>query len=188
MTREVWLQWLNEPRAQRRNAPAINMRDQNRVIFVDNYGGHNDGPDVQASLATLHACIRKLVACATDKVQPCDSFVISKIKDAWTSLWEQYKFEAIRDGNWADVSGSIRNPGKTFFLKLAAESVRRVNAMKDSNGIGYARKAMIRCGLSLDITGEWHVKQLSPELQSIVAKHAAHFNGEVVPPFRVAEQ
>lgn len=184
MTKDVWVQWLNEPRAQRRNVPAINMPNSDRVIFVDNYGGHNDGPEVQKSLSQIRASIRKLVACATDKVQPCDSFVISKIKDAWTDLWEQYKFKAIRDGDWADVSGAIKNPGKTFFLKLAAESVRRVNAMKDANGISYARKAMMRCGLSLDLTGQWHIEQLSVELQAIVAKHRVHFDGETVPPFR----
>jgi hypothetical protein len=36
--------------------------------------------------------------------------------------------------------------------------------MQDANGIGYARKAMIRCGLSLDVTGQWQLPQLSLEL------------------------
>jgi hypothetical protein len=44
-------------------------------------GGHNDSAKVQDHLDCVRARIRKLVACATDKVEPCDSFVISKIKD-----------------------------------------------------------------------------------------------------------
>jgi hypothetical protein len=43
---------------------------------------------------------------------------------------------------------------------------------------------MIRCGLSLDVTGQWHVPQLSLELQQIVWNHRAHLDGEVVAPYR----
>jgi hypothetical protein len=63
-------------------------------------------------------------------------------------------------------------------------AVQLVNAMRDANGIGYARKAMIRCGLSLDDTGQWHVPQLSVELQQIVGKQRAHFDGEAVARYR----
>jgi DDE superfamily endonuclease len=135
MTQKAWLEWLKEPRAQRRNAQACNMPGQ-RVIFVDDYGGHNDGAKVQDHLDCVRASIRKLVACAADNVQPCDSFLISKIKDVWSSLWEEYKYQAIKDGQWASGSGAIKNPGKTFVLHLAAKAVQRVNAMRDTNGIG----------------------------------------------------
>ena len=70
MRKDVWVQWLNEPRAQRRKVPEIKMPNSDRGIFVDNYGGHNDGPEVQKSLSQIRASIRKLLACATDKVQP----------------------------------------------------------------------------------------------------------------------
>jgi hypothetical protein len=56
--------------------------------------------------------------------------------------------------------------------------------MRDANGIGDARTAVIRCGLSLDVTGQWHVPQLSLELQQIVGKHRAHFDGETMAPYR----
>jgi hypothetical protein len=62
----------------------------------------------------------------------------------------------IKDGDWKSgthSSGNTKNPGYKFFLKLAAESVREVNKMRDKNGITYARKSMIRCGLSLDLNG-----------------------------------
>jgi hypothetical protein len=90
----------------------------------------------------------------------------------------------MKEGQWASGSGAIQNPGKTFFLHLAAKAVQLVNAMHDADGIGYARKALIRCGLSLDVTGQWHVPQLSLELQQIVGKHRAHFDGEAVAPYR----
>jgi hypothetical protein len=40
---------------------------------------------------------------------------------------------------------------------------------------------MIRCGLALDVTGQWHIQKLTPELQAIIAKHRNRFDGEVVP-------
>jgi hypothetical protein len=67
------------------------------------------------------------------------------------------------------------NPGKEFFLRLAADAVRDVNLMRDENGLTYSRKAMIRCGLALDVTGVWHEKQLSRELQLIISKHRKYF-------------
>ena len=72
-----------------------------------------------------------------------------------------------RDGQW---SGKLTNPGKHFFLKLAADAVNDVNAMVDHRNISYARKAMIRCGLALGLHGTWNIGQLSHELQEIVAK------------------
>jgi len=39
---------------------------------------------------------------------------------------------------------------------------------------------MIHCGLSLDIIGEWHEKQLNRDLQIVIEKHREHFKGLVV--------
>ncbi|SPQ96949.1 unnamed protein product (mitochondrion) [Plasmodiophora brassicae] len=180
MTSAVWLEYLREPRVQRRYGIA---RDSNRprVIFVDNVGSHQISQEATRQLNSMNATIRFLVANATDKIQPCDSFVIAKIKMRWIEQWEAYKMNAINDGDWQRVSGALKNPGKTFFLKLAADSVKYVDSCRDANGLKYARKAMIRCGLSKDVTGEWRIQQLSPELQAIVAKHRNHFEGEVVP-------
>lgn len=41
---------------------------------------------------------------------------------------------------------------------------------------------MIRCGMSLDVTGVWHEKQLSFRLQEIANIYRNHFDGEAVPP------
>lgn len=177
MTSQLWKEWLDERRVQR----SQNQGSRTRVIWCDNYGAHNDSPAIQESLLRLKAVIRKLPACSTDKVQPCDSFVIAKIKEAWRNSWDEYKMSQISTGEGMSTSGALRNPGKHFFLKLAASSVRKVNAMRDKKGMTYARKAMIRCGLSLDTNGLWHEGQLSPELQTIVRRHRLHFGGLTVP-------
>ena len=119
--------------------------------------------------------------------QPADSFVIEKIKEARTRGWDDKKIELVRDhqyqnrpnsaGEW---SGKLKNPGKSFFLRLASRAVREVNAMKDKNGLTYARKAMVRCGLSKNLNGVWEVKQLFPKLQELVKGHKSYFDGEPV--------
>jgi hypothetical protein len=55
--------------------------------------------------------------------QPADTFIILKIKDAWTKHWESKKIKLVQvdawqntargDGHW---SGKLTNPGKHFFI------------------------------------------------------------------------
>jgi hypothetical protein len=59
------------------------------------------------------------------------------------------------------------NPSKRHFLELAADAVRTVNNARDNNGVSFARKAMIRCGMGLDLRGEWRIEQLSEDLKTI---------------------
>lgn len=140
-------------------------------MYVDNCGGHNDSPELREVLTKTNTELRYFPPCATDLVQPADSFVISKIKDEWTRLWEEEKMRMIQAGEWSESvrangswSGKLKNPGKRFFLELAAKAVRAVNEQRDSTGLTYARKAMIRCGMALDVSGRWHEQQLTPEL------------------------
>jgi len=72
-------------------------------------------------------------------------------------------------------SGKLKNPGKAFFLRLAAESVREVNSQTDKNGVSFARKAMVMTGMSLNYNGQWEEKQLTQELQAIIANYRGHF-------------
>nr|CCA26252.1 predicted protein putative [Albugo laibachii Nc14] len=74
---------------------------------------------------------------ATHLVQPADDFVISKIQDAWTKRWDEKKIQLVRDQDWqikvrndGSWSGALQNPEKPFFLQLAADSVRDVNAQR----------------------------------------------------------
>lgn len=63
-----------------------------------------------------------------------------RIKEAWKQKWETFKYECIKSGEWMDLSngigsGTLKNPGKRVFLKLAADSVREVDALRDKNGV-----------------------------------------------------
>lgn len=51
-------------------------------------------------------------------------------------------------------------------LAQAADSVRDVNSQRDKSGLSYARKAMIRTGMSFNVNGLWEEKQLCSPLQS----------------------
>jgi hypothetical protein len=182
----VFPQWFSEPRAYQGDPYG-----RQKVMFLDNCGGHNDSNALIASLTATNTRINYFPPCATDKVQPADSFVISKIKDAWKRRWDLKKMEMIRKNKWSNGvrrdgawSGKLQNPGKRFFLQLAADSVRDVNMQRDANGLTFSRKAMIRCGLALNVTGQWHIQQLSPQLQAVIAAHPNHFDGEAVPPPR----
>ncbi len=140
-------------------------------------------------LRKINTELRKFPTNATHLVQPADSFIISKIKNAWRRRGNAYKVELIRQGKWKNgekSSGKLENPGKRFFLKLAADYIRDVNSQEDNHGISYARKAMVRMGMSLNYnpdTGKstkWEEAQLFSNLQEIIAKHRAHFNCEPV--------
>ena len=51
-------------------------------------------------------------------------------------------------------------------------AVAEVNSQRDENGMSYARKAMIKGGLSKDaLGGEWKETQLFEHLKVIVHKH-----------------
>lgn len=77
-------------------------------------------------------------------------------------------------------SGKLTNRSKPHFLKLAAKFVRTVSAQRDEDGVTYARKAMIRCGMALNLNGQWEERLLFPELQAIVNKYRENFEGQVV--------
>jgi hypothetical protein len=169
--------WFAEPRAY-----LPDRYGRVKALFLDNCGGHNSSPELDAQLVRTKTKLRFFPPCTTDKLQPADSFVISKIKDAWMERWEEKKHEMIQNEQWSNEARSNGGwSGKLFFLKLAAESVRKVNSQRDENGLTYARKAMIRCGLALDVSGEWRIGQLKPELQNIIHKHREYFDGKPLP-------
>ena len=49
--------------------------------------------------------------------------------------------------------GKLTNPCKNFFLQLATNSVEDVNREVDCDNILYAKKAMIRLGMSMAVDG-----------------------------------
>ncbi|KAL0229044.1 hypothetical protein GEMRC1_013664 [Eukaryota sp. GEM-RC1] len=171
----IFNEYFKEKRIWKRN-----RSDQKLVVYCDNVPCHSlnseIGVKVSATVEKLGAELRFLPANSTHLSQPCDSFVIQKIKEIWTGLWEKKKLELVNSETFTE-SGKLPNPGKRYFLELAAEAVRRVNLLKDRNGLSYARKAMIRCGMGLDNTGIWNEGQLNVDLQEVVRKHRSYFEG-----------
>ena len=97
-------------------------------------------------------------------------------------MWDLHRLQCVSEERFNDRlnpkgSGKPENPGKEFILKLARDVIRNVNKQRDKNGHSYARKAMVRTGLSLNFNGKWKEAQLSLELQEIVAKHRNVFEG-----------
>lgn len=173
MDTAIMPQWLRE-----RRAITALPHGRKRILYVDNCSGHNSTDALTAALHDINTEIRYFPPNATHLVQPADSFVIQKIKQAWSTRWEAHKMSLIQSNEWKDGSGKLKNPGKRFFLKLAAQAVRDVNMQKDENGLTYARKAMIRTGLALNVNGIWEESQLFPKLQEIIKKHRSHFEGQ----------
>jgi hypothetical protein len=73
-------------------------------------------------------------------------------------------------------------------LSLAAAAVRDVNEELDAYGMTYARKSMMRCGLSTDQDGVWRCEQLFLELQEIILQYPNHFHGEPMPQVLLPEE
>lgn len=63
---------------------------------------------------------------------------------------------------------------------LAKKVVHDFNNQRDAEGITSARKAMIKCGMPLNLKGRWKVQQLTPDLSRIAYEQNAHFLGEPV--------
>lgn len=60
-----------------------------------------------------------------------------------------------------DYSGKLLQPGKSYYLKLAAKCCRLENEMRDpDDGVSLVRKDMIRCGLGKNLKGMREEKQL----------------------------
>ena len=175
ISKKVMLEWVKEDRILPR-LPA----NQKRILFMDNCSSHGLTPELQAALESKRTEIRFLPANATHLLQPADSFVIQKIKEKWSERWEKHKFQKllqIATEGTEPRNGALPNPGKIYFLKLAADAVRDVNRIRDDEGLTYARKAMIRCGFAKQANGLWEVRQLFPHLQNIIEKHRECFDG-----------
>lgn len=174
--RRVMVEWLRETRNIRKLPD-----NRRRVLFMENCSAHNMTENLKAALDEISTEIRFFPANSTHLLQPADSFIIQKLKSAWNRTWEAHKLTMMRDvldpETFDTASGKIPNPGQRFFLELAAKSVMEVNQQRDEDGLTFARKAMIRCGLAKQSNGMWEVRQLFPHLQTIVSKHKVYFDG-----------
>ena len=111
--RRVFGEWLSEPRA------IFALFTGKKVLRVENCSGHIFTNETSRLFARINTSRRKLPANATNLVQPADTFVIAKIKDAWRRVWDRFEMEMIEKGEWMPglegSSGKLRNPGKSFF-------------------------------------------------------------------------
>lgn len=169
MDRKVMCQWLSESRV------ITEIPNHRRLLYLDNCSGHTETPELLEASAKINTEIRYFPPNTTHLIQPCDSFIIQKIKRTWTNHWEAYKMDMIAKGRWKDSAGKIHNPGKSYFLQLAARCVREVNQQRDEDGVSVARKAMIITGMALNTNGVWEIRQLNPGLQRIIQKHKSVF-------------
>lgn len=190
MDTRIFAQYFNDPRAYQ-----ADPYGHRKHVWVDNSSNHNRTPLLNEILQSKNTELCYLPPCTTHLVQPADQFVIAKIKNVWERRWEQKKLQLIRDEQWSDHpegrgrgwSGKLKNPGKSFYLSLAAECVRVVNEEIDEHGVSFARKTMIKCGLSLDLNGRWRREQLFDNLQQIIVDYYQYFEGEPVPEVLVEE-
>lgn len=60
--------------------------------------------------------------------------------------------DMIMAGKWSK-SGNIPNPGQSCFLAPSVKSVNSTNSQRDSYGISYARKYMIKTFMALNHNG-----------------------------------
>ena len=186
MDQTILCEYFLEPRAYQ-----TDLHHCMKTIWQnDNCSGHSMNPRLAAVIAAKNIIFKFLPSCSTYLCQLADTFLISKIKDAWTRRWEAKKTELIQQNAWQNApqtdgqwSRKLTNPCKQFFLQLATDSVEDVNQEVDCDNISYARKAMLRCGLALGLDGSWSVGQLFPHLQKIIARHLQYFQGEEVPNF-----
>ena len=111
----VMVEWVCERRAL---SPLPNGRK--RILFVDNCSGHNMNAELRSALEKSNTELRYFPANATDLMQPADSFVIQKIKAAWSNRRERYKTEFIQrmshTNSYGTKNGLLPNPGKRFFF------------------------------------------------------------------------
>lgn len=139
---------------------------------MDNCPGHTIADEMRLALLKIKTDLRFYPANATHLLQPADSFVIQKRKKVWCKRPDDHKMKQLSEERTSALvfskSGKLVDRGKIFFLQLAANTVRDVNNQVHSDGMNFARKAMVRCGLEKKMNGLWEVQQLLPYLQNIV--------------------
>jgi hypothetical protein len=152
-------------------------------VWADNVASHNGS--IGASGGRKNIEKRSLPANTTHLCQPCDQFVIAKFKEMYKELFDDYVLSAVEDGIFQQKvqadgtmkgSGKIKNPGKSFVLKLLSKVLIELNEKKDKDGMSWAQKAMVGCGLGLDRDGKWTVEMLFPKLRKIVEKYPDYFS------------
>jgi hypothetical protein len=91
MDHALFSQYFEEPRVYQPD-----LYNRTKTIWVDNCTAHNITPRLAMVLAEKRTTLRYLPPCATHLCQSTNTFIISKIKDAWTKKCEAKKSELIQ--------------------------------------------------------------------------------------------
>lgn len=163
---------------------------ENRVLTLDNVSSHMNSADIAKN--ECNTDLLYFPANTTHLLQPADQFVIKTFKDIFRQMWDDYLLDAIKTKKFQQKisadgtvigSGKIRNPGKSYSLRLLKKAFEEFNNLKEEKtGWNYARKSMVMCGLSTDDSGVWKVENLSKALQEIIRKHPEYFSLQKCPP------
>lgn len=89
--------------------------DHRRVLYMDNCSGQNCTLELKTVAERIKTELEYLTPIEMLLIQPCDSFVIKKVKQAWSTRWVDYKMKHIAGGKGKDSSGKVANPGKICF-------------------------------------------------------------------------
>ena len=118
MDQTLFAKSFSEPRAFQSDVHSCS-----KVVWVDNCMGHNTTPQLNIVLEAKQVIVKYLLPCSTH--QPANTFIISKVKDAWTRRWEAKKIDLIEANTWQNIlwtdghwSGKLINPGKRFFFAI----------------------------------------------------------------------
>jgi hypothetical protein len=91
MDQALFSKFFLEPRAFQPD-----LHGHTKVIWVDNCNSHRITPRLTTVSTEKQTILKFLPPCCTHLCQPTDTFIISKIKDAWTMRWEIKKTELIQ--------------------------------------------------------------------------------------------
>lgn len=131
--------------------------DEVQTLFIDDCSSHTLYEGVLNVSQSIHVTFCYSPDIITDLVQPCKFFVIQKLGKAWRKRWAEEQRGLIEENALTD-GGRLPNSGKSYFLQLAVDFIRDLNAELDQNGLTYARKAMILCGMDLNTREVWEEK------------------------------
>jgi hypothetical protein len=95
---QLLLEWFSEARSYQ-----LDIYGRMKHVWMDNCSTHNITPDLSRVLNRLHTTLSYLPPNTTHLVQPADTFIISKIKDSWTAMWDEKKLELLEAGEWQNV-------------------------------------------------------------------------------------
>lgn len=123
------------------------------VLCGDNFRAPKLTEHVKVTLKGRFKELRVFPECTTNLVQHADSFVIQSLRVELRARLYCKVMDMISNEIWTDPrtgSGRLHNLGKNKFLQIAADAGRIIGNQRDSEGVLFTCKAMIRCGMSIN--------------------------------------